>query len=309
MATDNHLKTDFHALRILVAVHEHSSITDAAERLDMGQSSVSYIIERLRGVFGDPLFVKQGRSIRPTYRCDEIAEGARKLLHNYEMMVLPTEFDPALSTERLVLSSNYYERGIFLAPLVQKMRQLAPNMRLTAISADGDGARQLEQDQCDVVISPVSTYGSGIYSKLLLAEKYACFVSNDSPWCSRKMDLGSFVAAQHINVRPSINWRPYFHNALDKLGVSIFPHVEVCSFGDIDRVIEGTELILTATEGFSRIYSPRIVCVPAPFDCNFSIHMGWAGRTHRSPAHIWFRALLDEIARGLPMPRAQLRPA
>ncbi len=302
MSREQHLKTDFHALRVLAAVYEHGSISDAADFLDMSQSTVSYTIERLRGVFSDPLFVKQGRRIRPTRRCDDVAGGARELLQLYERMVVPTEFDPALSTETFVLSCNYYERGILLAPLVQRLRQFAPNVRLTAISADGDGMRQLEQDLCDVVISPIGDYGSGSYCEQLLAERYACFVSHDSPWCDRRMDLDSYVNARHIHVRPSINWRPYFHTALDRLGVSISPQVEVCSFGDIDKVIEGTDLVLTATEGFSRIYSTRIVCVRAPFDCSFSIHMGWTGRTHRSPAHIWFRSLLREIAHDLPKP-------
>ncbi|WAP69801.1 LysR family transcriptional regulator [Jiella pelagia] len=295
MANDLHLKTDFHALKVLLHVHDLGSITAAADQLGMSQSSVSYTIDRLREVFGDPLFVRLGRAIAPTVRCEAAAAGARQLLGQYEDLVTPVAFDPATSTETFVLSCNFLERSILLAPLVRHLQRAAPRARLHVISAEGEGMEQLRSAACDVVVSPVAADTAGLYSERLLSEKYACFISHHSRWTTERLDLESYIRAEHIEVRPAPNWRPYFHTALDRLGMTTTPRVVVSSFGEIDRAIDGTDLILTASEGFKRSFSPRITCVRAPFDCTFSIHMAWAGRTHRSGAHLWFRQVLRDI--------------
>lgn len=308
MRPDAHLKIDFHALRVMLAIHEHGSISHAAERLDMSQSSVSYILERLRNVFDDPLFVRLGRGIRPTDRCNDIAGHARLLLQRYEDMVVPAHFDPRHSTDTFILACNFYERSVLLPPLIQRLRRIAPDLRLQLLSADIDGMRQFETDICDLVISPVRARTSGLRSERLIHENYACFVSHDSPWCHRPLDLVSYARAGHIMVRPYPNWRPYFLTTLDDLGVRLEPQVEVSSFGEIDRIIENTDLILTASQGFSRFFAARTTCIKAPFECSFSVYMSWAGRTHKSPAHIWFRDQIRQVIRALPSLEPPLQP-
>jgi DNA-binding transcriptional LysR family regulator len=52
---------DGHLLKLLLAVLETGSITAAAERLGVTQSAVSHLLDKLRAITGDPLFVKRGR--------------------------------------------------------------------------------------------------------------------------------------------------------------------------------------------------------------------------------------------------------
>ncbi|MFY0633322.1 MAG: LysR family transcriptional regulator [Vannielia sp.] len=302
MTSDLHLKADFHSLRVLITVHEKGSISAGADSLGLSQSSVSYTIERLREVFSDPLFVRLGRGIRPTERCDWLAEEARRLIQHYEEMVVPTRFDPARATDRFTISCNFYERASLLPQLVSQLAVEAPGVTLSIVSAVGDGLAQLERNDCDLCISPVPARVSGLYSEELLSERYGCFVCPQSRWAEEGLDLQLYSGARHIMVRPAPNWRPYYLATLSRLGVEIRPHIEVSSFGEIDRIVSGTDLILTATEGFARIYAPRVVAVRAPFEAPFRVHMAWAGRTHRAPSHLWLRQRMREIAAALPDP-------
>ncbi len=59
---------DGHLLKLLLAVLETGSITAAAERLGVTQSAVSHLLDKLRAITGDPLFVKRGRGIVRTGR-------------------------------------------------------------------------------------------------------------------------------------------------------------------------------------------------------------------------------------------------
>ena len=72
----DHLDLDGHLLQLLVAVHEEGSITRAAQRLGVTQSAVSHLLDKLRGIVGDPLFVKSGRGILPTAMADLLVQRA-----------------------------------------------------------------------------------------------------------------------------------------------------------------------------------------------------------------------------------------
>jgi len=293
------LKIDFHALSVLVTVHKYSSIRKAADNLDMSQSSISYVIERLRQVFNDELFVRLGRGITATHRCETIVAGAKSLIAQLEELAAEKEFDPASASERFVLSCNFYERSIFLPLLIHKLNARAPNVKLSVMTVGGHGLQLLESGACDVVISPLQGTKSGIYCKRLMTEKYACFVWKESKWARQSMTLDNYESAQHIIAQPAPEWQPYFLPTLDAMNITIKPHIEISGLGAIDRVIAQTELVLTASEGFSRIFSPDIISIPAPFECEFPFYMTWGKRTHSSQAHQWFRNQITETAREL----------
>ena len=68
----DHLDLDGRLLRALVVVHEEGSVTRAAQRLGVTQSAVSHMLDKLRQIVGDPLFVKSGRSVVATAQAGEL---------------------------------------------------------------------------------------------------------------------------------------------------------------------------------------------------------------------------------------------
>ena len=86
---------DARLLQLLVAVVEAGSITGAAQRLGVTQSAVSHLLDKLRGITGDPLFVKSGRGIVATARAEALGAQARELLGALERFARSGEFDPA----------------------------------------------------------------------------------------------------------------------------------------------------------------------------------------------------------------------
>ena len=71
---------DGRLLKLLLAVVETGSITGAALQLGVTQSAVSHLLDKLRAITGDPLFVKSGRGIVATQRALLLAVHARELL-------------------------------------------------------------------------------------------------------------------------------------------------------------------------------------------------------------------------------------
>ena len=56
-------RLDLNLFRVMDAVYEHGGISGAARHLHLSQPAVSHALARLRRLWDDPLFVRQGNSI------------------------------------------------------------------------------------------------------------------------------------------------------------------------------------------------------------------------------------------------------
>ena len=71
---------DLNLLLIVSVVLEENSVTRAAERLHVTQSAVSNALARARVLYGDPLFVRQGRTLVATPVAEALRPALQRLL-------------------------------------------------------------------------------------------------------------------------------------------------------------------------------------------------------------------------------------
>ena len=69
---------DLNLLVAFEALMTEGQVTRAARRLHITQPALSGALARLRTVFGDQLFVKDGKSMRPTLRARELDAPIRR---------------------------------------------------------------------------------------------------------------------------------------------------------------------------------------------------------------------------------------
>ena len=290
---------DFHALRVLVLVKKEGSLSAAADVLGINQSTVSYTIGRLREAFGDELFVRAGRGVVATERCEEIVAGAEQILRDVERLRQPPEFDPATTRERVVISCNFYERTVLLPELLRSLRHLAPGLRVSIVNAHTQGHRQVLDNQCDLLVSPVLADPAGLYTRVLFEEHYVCFVDRGSRHAREGISLQDYASADHVMVNYDGGWHPFYLDRLKSLNIDIVPRLELPSFGMVHQLIEGTDLILTAPAALATAMSSTCVPVAAPFDSRFSVHLFWSARHHATPMNRWLREQVVLAARSL----------
>jgi DNA-binding transcriptional LysR family regulator len=116
-----------------VAVVESGGITAAALRLGLTQSAVSHLLDRLRAITGDALFVKNGRGIAATARAGVLAAQARELLGALERFATSGDFDPARWQTTFTIAANDFQRDLLLPPLAARLREAAPGVTLRII--------------------------------------------------------------------------------------------------------------------------------------------------------------------------------
>ena len=156
---------DGRLLRLLVAVVETGSVTGAAQRLGVTQSAVSHLLDKLRDITADPLFVKSGRGIVATARAELLAAQARELIDQLERFARAGEFAPARWQTTFTIAANDFQRDVLLPPLVARLHAQAPGVALRIIPSDVPSLELLRDEHCQLVISPRPPDGSDILQK------------------------------------------------------------------------------------------------------------------------------------------------
>lgn len=286
------LNIDFADLRTLRLVHEHRSFSVAAQVLGVNQSAVSYTIEKLRRIFDDQLFFRQGTQVEATERCSAIAGSAQSLLAEIERLATPEAFDPSEAEHTFTIACNFYERQLILPLVMRRLRDEAPNIRVEAINSISQGHLQLKRGEAELLIGPLMTEQAGFYCRNLLAERYVCIMDPANPLANAPLTLEAYLAARHAVVLYGGGWRSGYLRYLDRMGHVLNQVLTVPSPAGLNRIIAGTDLISTVPRRIGETLGGSVQMVDCPCPAPFNISLVWTERTHRSPIHSWLRDLI-----------------
>ena len=292
------LKVDFAALRTLQYVHDLGSFSKAAHRLGQNQSTVSYTIARLRDVFDDPLFVREGNGVAATDRCSDIVAHAAKFLEEFQGVARRQRFKPASAEGSVTISCNHYERVTILPRVIRQLRHKAPGIRLRVLSSSAVGEEQLKRGECDILLGPVQISGEHMYKRKIRTDRYICVMDRKNTLASAEFDFDAYQSANHVVITYVGNWRPFYLDALEARGGMIRKVVELSEYGDLEGYIAGTDLIATVPSEIARMFSDRIVRAALPFEVPLEVDLYWTMRTHRSAMQQWVRELIATEAGG-----------
>jgi DNA-binding transcriptional LysR family regulator len=292
---------DGRLLRLLVAVVEEGSVTGAATRLGVTQSAVSHMLDKLRTITADPLFVKSGRGIVATARAETLALQARELLASLQGFALAGAFDPALWRTVFTIAANDFQRDLLLPPLAARLRQYAPGVVLRIISSGVPNLDMLRNEHCQLVISPRPPDGTDILQKRLFEDAYRVFF--DPTQRAAPNSLEDYLAAEHITVvyepRRALDIDQWM---VDRQIARRFA-VMVPGFAGLPSFMLGSQLLATAPGMLQATLLRGLESVPVPLPCPaMPMYLIWHRRHHLDPAHLWLRGELEAVARLGPTP-------
>lgn len=287
---------DVKLLRLLVTVVETGSITRAAAQLGVTQSAVSHLLDKLRVITGDALFVKSGRGIVATARAVALAEQATGLLEQLQGFVQSAGFEPSTLTQCFTIAANDLQRDLLLPALLERLRGQAPGITLRVIPSDIPSADMLRNRQCHLLISPRPPDASDIVHKRLFTDTYRVFY--DANQRSAPDTAKDYLASEHVTVVYATQQALDIDQLLDERGLSRHFVVRVSSFAGIAAFISGTSRLATLPgllrTGLLRGLSDANVPVKTPAMPMYAI---WHLRHQQDPVHVWLRKqLTDTVA-------------
>ena len=296
MSDFDHSDLDGRLLALLVAVVEERSVTRAALRLGVTQSAVSHLLDKLRGIVGDPLVVKAGRGIVPTVRAEALAARARVLLEDLRAFATPEGFDPARLQVTLTIAANDFQCELLLPPLLRRLRQRSPGLSLRVIPSGVPGAELLREEACQLVITPRPPDAADVLQRRLFTDRYRVFY--DAAVRQAPTSREEYLGAEHVTVVYESRRRLDVDSLLaDRIGLRRRFAASVPSFAAMAPFLRGSPWLATAP-GLLRLEVLRGLADAAPpIDLpELSMFMVWHARRHGDPVQRWLREELLIVA-------------
>ena len=294
MTNLKYLNIDGLLLQTFATVYEERSVTQAAQRLNINQSTISHRLDRIRSLVGDPLFVRAGRRMVTTPRADDMVIHVQNAIASLQSIFEETSFDPSTLDEHIVIATTDYERINFLFDAYKLILEEAPNLKIDFVWDQYDNRAVLRDGNCDMVVSMFDCPPEqDIRQRILFQESLACFYD---PAVVDPIETGeAYASAKHVSVLFAHSDISIFDNILQRQGIKRNIVVTVPSLSELPQLMKGSDLIATLPQGLSRTVMKGATCSPIPFDfSDLTCRLFWHDRTHNSPKHAWIRSRLIE---------------
>ena len=288
---------DLNLLPVLEAVYTERSLTRASETLRITQPAVSNALARLRVHFEDPLFVREGRGVKPTAMAEALMPAVRDALDRLRAgLESRSVFEPAHSTRVFNISAR--DAGAFMmAPaLAKRMETEAPGVRIswsqvnrTAISTE------LASGRLDLAIEIDGLRGADLERQHLLATPYACAMANDHPLADEPMTQARFLELRHIAVSSRREGRSYVEEIVRTAGHRITPVLRLPHYMPAIEIVRQTHLAVTAPLPLVEHAGVKVFALPFDYRPLDSV-LYWRRENAEDPALTWLKGLLTEIA-------------
>jgi DNA-binding transcriptional LysR family regulator len=290
-------------LRVLTLLLEVGSPTRVAQILETTQPTISKVLTKLRSHFGDPLFVRTGRSMRPTPKAIELAQPLRELLMTSAVMrSTATSFNPKASTREFSIIVTEVGMIHLMMPIIGQLEKEGPGLRLKAVPLDSRQIdARLEAAEADVALGVFPDVASAMRRQLLYSDAYVSVVRSGHPRLKELTKPNSFMREQHVVVTSSNRGRAAHRVLEQRLSSRLKPDcilVRVPDFLTSAFVARSTDAIGTIpaklAEYLAEDFNLTLFPTPLPLP-RIEVTQFWHERVQNDEGHRWFREALHTL--------------
>jgi DNA-binding transcriptional LysR family regulator len=291
---------DLNLLVVLDALLDEVNVTRAGERVHLSQSATSAALERLRMTFNDPLLVRvKGRMQLTAFARQLKSPLKRALLAVSTTFQPPAEFKPATATATFRLGMTDYLGYLALPRLHRVLASQAPRCSIAVTAVLKDAALdQLENDDLDLVIVVDPPKRPNLHTRPALKERFACVMREGHRLAKGRMNTTALLETSHVRIQTHGSARSLVDEALARIGSPPHVAVTVPHFGVALALLKDSDLVAVMPRRIaeSQAASLGLAVRDLPFRMQgYGMETCWHLRTHKDPAHMWFRRQLVDV--------------
>jgi len=290
---------ELNLVMIFDAIMTESSITKAAASLNLTQPAVSNAVARMRHIWNDDLFVKDGRNIRPTVRAQNLWESIRDPLNEIADALETDVFDAVTSVRDFRVGAIDAMAGLAWARLRSILEKEAPNISLhTFPYTITNGEKMLNDAEVDLLIAPPDLMPPIVTSRYLFDIEYTCVMKPKHKLATGKFSLGKFINAPHLIVSLSGDVSGYADRALAEKRKRLNIAMSVNGFTNVSEILRQTNLICVLPSIYVELElrAGRLIArkLPLPIP-NTPISIFWHKRSERDPGIHWLEQKISAL--------------
>jgi len=291
-------RIDLNLLVVFDAVITAGSITAAARKVNLSQPAVSHALARLREVFGEPLFERQGRGIVPTPLARSIAGPVRAALAAIEQTLEhASEFEPATTGRHFRIGLREALEPSVLPQLSQAICEAGPHLSLAAARHDRP---RLESDlaagEFDLAFDVLLPVADRVPHERVLTDRLVVIARKDHPRLRRMRRSGwtldGYLELDHVQVSSRRRGPSLEDAALQSIGRTRRVRLRCQSHAAACRAAATSDLLVTLPETYARHVldhdSTMVVALPLE-GINLETYMYWPANAANDAANRWLR--------------------
>ncbi|HVT34666.1 MAG TPA: LysR family transcriptional regulator, partial [Nevskiaceae bacterium] len=290
-------RIDMNLLVVLETIYSEGGITRAADKLHLTQPALSHSLARLRELFKDPLFVREGRAMVPTPLARKLIEPLRRSLRAMETALNEVQrFDPATTQRRFAIGLRDVLEATVLPPLMKRISSMAPQVDVAALRLE---RRELEAELAsgtlDAALDVLLPHGDRVKHQRLALDKLVVVARRNHPVVRKTLDLKTYLDLGHVAVSSRRAGPGLEDTELARRGLQRRIRLRCQHYFAACQVVARSDLLLTMPERYAGVANQtsgnRIL--PLPFKApSLDAYLYWHVNVDQEPASCWLREQL-----------------
>ena len=287
---------DLNLLPVFEAIYVSRSLTRASAELHITPPAVSNALNRLRAHFGEPLFVRAGRGVKPTPAADALSSSVRDALEGLRRGLEPRSAFVAKTSTR-VFNIAVRDAGVLLvaAAVAQRVLREAPLVRLhySQLERPRIGG-ELASGRLDLAIDTPELSSADLEQERIREEPFVLVMRKGHPSARGKLTLERFLSLQSIAVTSRRSGRSNLEEAVRRVGQRLTPVMRFPHLMPALDVVRATDCVLVAP---ASLVPSQFVSRELPFAMQpLSLSQYWRSSAD-DPGLRWLRTIIRDAVR------------
>lgn len=292
---------DLNLLVVFEAIYSSGNITSAARKLGVSQPTISNSLARLRDSIGDPLFVREGRGIKPTARAVQLIESVRQALYLIEGGIARAEsFDPAVDRRHFRIAMLDLLEPIIMPALMRDV-QASGNISFEIVpAADSKMLKQkLNDGSIELIVADYQSHINDMVCEPLGAVEAVIIARKGHPRINGEITRKLFSELGHVAIYSDVWGRARIVEVLERLNLRRNIVYTVTRFWSFPNIVATTDLIAIVPAKFAKtmeeFYPLQSMPLPFPVTDEQTFYMTWKSGNTDKPHHRWLRKTMATI--------------
>lgn len=173
-------------LNYLIALAEEKSISKAAERLYMAQSSLSQFLSTMEANLGYRLFIRQSNGVRPTEAGRIMIRYAYNTISEFHRVQDEMQDITDLKQGKVIFGISGFRGSYLTPPVLNEFRKRYPGIHVNIVEKNSMALEQkLLSGEIDIALFVLPVSDKRIQPEILMKDEICIITSKDHPVLSK----------------------------------------------------------------------------------------------------------------------------
>ena len=292
---------DLNLLIALDVLIEEVSVSKAAERLNMSQSTMSYSLKKLRTILDDDILIRTSRQMEVTPYARGISDRIRQILQEIQLTLLEKEeFAPAIADESFIIATSDFVEASIGIDLLNWLANYAPGIKIRISNLGKEFVlNALDNNSIDLFIGARLPLKNWHVRQELYREEFVCVVRDDA---LEELSIEDYLERSHILVSLRDDFIGEYDKILEQQDLSRRIIWSTPHFMTVPFLLANSNSMALLPNRMAQycVREMNLKLFPPPVAIEgFARSAIWHQRNNNSPRHQWLRSQVINAVRDI----------